>query len=318
MGEDEPGQPGDKPFITHISNKPTGDIDGGTVPEGNPGTGLVTYLGYERPFGGAVPIRGYIPTSTYEFRVVYRPAGTTRPITPTDAIGIAVVTGDGWQADLLDSSLNCGNIWVPHSSDADGWFNTAAYLSLRADFCSNDLDLTVWDSTNVPNPDGHYVIWLQWRDTALGPVQEEAFDHHVQFDNTAPVIGGFDIPGGACTGYSATSMPITPTALFTDTYFLFYHLRIFGGDPPSAWSYPAVYYPFDPDVVSTGSNGVYAPLHPVDVSDLPPTSIVDCCYGIRLWVEDRAIIGTFHSSIDDVQYEYGHQDLLEITFRYTP
>lgn len=157
----------DQPHITDIGLISTGDINGGAVAVGGPGTGLATLSGYQRPFGSWVPIHGSIPSSIYEFRVVYRPVGTSRPITPTDAIGIPVVPGEMWQPDLWDGTA-CGNIKVLHASDAYGWFDAADYLLLKGHICSANLALTVWESDDLANPDGHYVIWLQWRETSVG------------------------------------------------------------------------------------------------------------------------------------------------------
>jgi hypothetical protein len=303
----------DVPFITDIGQIPTGDINGGSVSVGGPGTGLATLTGYQRPFGGWVPVHGNIPASIYEFRVVYRDVGTSRPGTPSSAMGIPVVPSDGWNADLWDG-MSCGNIWLPHASDADGWFNASDYLTLKGNACSSNLALTVWDSTNAPDPDGHYVIWLQWRESMGGPIIEESFDHHVQFDNTAPSNLGLDIPGGACTGYTSTDMPIMALGRFDDEHFWRYRLRIFGGNPPSGHWYSVVTYDSDPDVGPTGTGGIYVDLHEVDVNDL--SSVVDCCYGVRLWVEDRTIIGGFHPSIDLMPWGIGYENTIEITFDY--
>jgi hypothetical protein len=301
----------DVPFITDIGHVATGDINGGTVPIGDPGTGLGNVTGYDRPFGNWVTIHGNIPAATYEFRVVYREAGTARPVDPSTATNVP--TPADWHSDK-QFGFFCGIVWIPRTSTTDGWFNAADYLDLKTDPCSADTALTVWYSPNAPDPDGHYVVWLQWR-TLADPltIVEEAVDHHVQFDNTAPKILGLDIPGGACTDYVTTNMPITPTASFTDTHFWRYRLRIFGGDPPDAHNYSIVPYDADPDVGPTGTSG-YADLHPVDVNDL--SSVVDCCYGIRLWVEDRTIIGSFVEEKDQTPWGFGFEDALEITFSY--
>jgi hypothetical protein len=307
----------DIPHITDIGHIPTGDINGGSVLAGGPGTGLASFSGYDRPFGNWISINGHIPASVYDFRVVYREVSASRPISPATASGIPVVPSTGWYGDRWDGS-SCGNIWVPHSSDADGWFNAADYLALTGDSCSSNLALTVWDSTGVTDPDGHYVIWLQWRETLGGTIIEEAFDHHVQLDNTAPENMGLDIPGGACTGFISATMPITPTGQFYDAHFWRYRLRIFGGNPPASHWYPVVNYDSDPDVGPTGTGSSYVDLHEVDVNDLPPASIVDCCYGLRLWVEDRTILGYFYPSVDIMPWGLGLEDSIEITFNYTP
>ena len=89
-----------------------------------------------------------------------------------------------------------------------------------------------------------------------------------------------------------------------------------------AYSYPIVAYdgavPGALNVGPTGTGPGLVDLHTINVNDLPAASIVDCCYGVRLWVEDRTIIGGFDPGHNLLPWYYGHEDSMEITFAYTP
>ncbi|MBC7236043.1 MAG: hypothetical protein H5T69_09385 [Chloroflexi bacterium] len=315
-----------EPRITHIGQVAVTDIDGGNVPVGGTGTGLATTFGYERPYGAWVPIYGDIPSGIDEYRVVYRKAGDPRPSDPATANGIPVVPGVGWRASDYNAIYNDCSGWTPYFSDANGWFDAVEFRRLEQGEgmpfdCNAQLALTVWDSTSAPDPNGHYVVWLQWR-IGAGPIHEEPFDHHVQFDNKAPENLDMAIPGGACTEYGPTDMPIMIQAHFDDPHFWRYRLRIFGGDPPVGHWYSVVNYddatPAAANVGPTGTGVGLVDLHEVDVNDLPAGSVVDCCYGVRLWVEDRTIIGSFSPPFNLLPWGFGHEDDMEITFAYSP
>jgi len=117
-------------------------------------------------------------------------------------------------------------------------------------------------------------------------------------------------------------MPIMVKAHVDDPHFWRYRLRIFGGDPPVGWNYGVVAYddatPAAANVGPTGTGPGLVNLHEIDVNDLPAASIVDCCYGANLWVEDRTIIGGFDPGHNLLPWYYGHEDHMQITFAYTP
>jgi hypothetical protein len=320
----------DEPRITHIGHIPVGDIDGGNVPINGPGTGLANALGYQRPFGGWIPIHGDIPAGIHEFRVVYRLEGTPRPAVPANALDIPVVLTDMWRAsDWNPGLMDCSN-WTSYSSDADGWFDATEFRRLErgegmpAD-CNAQLALTVWNSNDplLPDKNGHYVIWLQWRAVAMGPIREKLVEHHVQFDNTPPNLA-LDLPGCGCATYRPGDMPIMVQGHIDDAHFWRYRLRIFGGNPPDAHWYNVVNYddagPEAANVGPTGTGAGNVDLHEVDVNDLPPPPLapVDCCYGIRLWAEDRTIIGGFYPPSNLLPWWLGHENDQEITFEYKP
>jgi hypothetical protein len=318
-----------EPRITHVGHIAVGAIDGGNVPINGPGAGLANIFGYQRPFGRWIPIHGDIPSGVHEFRVVYRLEGNPRPGDPADALGIPVVPADMWRAsDWNPALLDCSN-WTPYSSDADGWFDATEFRRLEqgegmpAD-CNAQLALTMWNSDNpaLPDTEGHYVIWLQWRTFALGPIHEEPFDHHVQFDNEPPENLALDIPGGACATYGPGDMPIMVQGHVDDAHFLRYRLRIFGGNPPNAHWYPSVNYddpgPEAANVGPTGTGAGNVNLHEVDVNVLPPPPLVECAYGIRLSAEDRTIVGGFNPPFNLLPWSLGYANDKEITFDYTP
>ena len=316
------------PRITQIGQISVSDIDGGEVAVGGTGTGLAMSSSYMRPYGRWIPIYGEIPSSVDEFRVVYRKAGTTRPTDPATAPGIAVVSATGWKAADWNPVFSDCSAWTPYSSDADGWYDTGEYRRLElgegmiAD-CNGQLALTVWNSFDDATVDteGHYVIWLQWR-IGAGAIQEESYDHHIQFDNKAPENLDLAIPGGACTDYGPGDMPVMVEGHVDDPHFWRYRLRIFGGNPPVGYNYAIVNHDDAgteaANVGPTGTGAGLVDLHEVKVSSLPASSVITCCYGIRLWVEDRTIIGSFDPGHNQHPWGYGFEDAMEITFAYTP
>jgi len=320
-----------EPRITHIGQVSVDDIDGGKVAVGGSGTGLANTFSYDRPYGGWIPIYGDIPAGIDEFRVVYRLAGTARPVDPATAPGIAVLPATNWRAsDWNWFSSDCSG-WTAHFSDAGGWYDAAEFRRLRqgegmpfSTVCNAQLALTVWNSADgaTVNTEGHYVVWLQWR-TGAGPIQEEPFDHHVQFDNKAPENLELVIPGGACSTYGPSAMPIMVQGHVDDPHFWRYRLRIFGGNPPAGHYYPIVNYDDDPapgalNVGPTGTGPGNVNLHEVNVSALPAGSVTECCYGVRLWVEDRTIVGSFSPPTNLLPWGFGFEADKEVTFAYAP
>ena len=313
-----------EPRITHIGPIAVTDINGGTVPVGGVGNGLGSYVAYNRPFGGMIPIYGEIPSGITKFRVVYRKAGDPRPASPATATGIAVVPADGWKVeDWSWLNSDCSD-WTPYASDANGWFDTSEYRRLAfgegmpAD-CTAQLPLTVWNSQGSGvDSAGHYVVWLQWEQG--GTIYEEPYDHHVQFDNEEPKNLQLSIPGGACASYGPTDMPIMVQGHFDDAYFWRYRLKIFGGNPPAAHYYGIVNYD-DSAVDNVGPTGTGAglkDLHTVNVNDLPAASVVECAYGLRLWVEDLTIHCGYNLPVNSFPWGLGYENATEITFDYTP
>lgn len=318
------------PMITHIGQMPLLAIDGGNIPAGGPGTGLANVLGFDRPFGRNIAIHGDITSGVYEYRVVYRQAGTPRPA-PVSAVGISVISSVNWLSeDWTGAGCSLAPV-TPVASNADGWFNAAEYRRMAEGegvpfnhVCSPKLALTVWNSqTAAPSTEGHYVIWLQWRNAPMGPIFEEPFDHHIQLDNENPKNLSLSIPGGACATYGNADMPIMLQGHFDDAHFWRYHVRIFGGNPPDSYNYGWVNYnaasPEAANVDATGTTGTGdVDLRKVDVNDLNAASVVECAYGVRLIAEDRTIRGGFIPGLNLLPWGFGLESTKEITFDYTP
>jgi hypothetical protein len=329
-----------EPIITEIGGVSVANIAGGRVAPNAPMgadyglTTLHTYL--RRPFGRWVPIRGYIPNTpgdVDEFRVVYREAGTSRPASPSAATPIPVVAADGWRT-RTGSPLCAGH--SPWSSTSDGWYQAADFLSREANPCNTQLALTWWNSTDVSDPDGLYIVWLQWRATA-GAIQEEGADHYVQFDNTEPQNLDLRTEGeqGYCEEYGPEDMPLMVRGTFDDPHFDYYSLTVIGGDPtmgPPQFGYPAVtWYPPMPfniksvdaraNIDAGGTTGSLVELHPVDVADIPAFTEDPCCYAVRLIVEDSTIIHGWSFPLrqeNDFTKTYGFRSDTYVTFGFAP
>jgi hypothetical protein len=195
-----------------------------------------------------------------------------------------------------------------------------------------ELRLAVWDSDGLPvgetdgsgQPTGyprpgvqdredHYVLWLEWEDTSLTMHREQS-DHHVQLDNTLPIIADYPdglqlrLPDGtmvpACGETGPGADQITVLGQFDDRYYRGYSLLLRGGDPPGSVSYPpsGLHNFYDPDDGTTGvkntddtgtmPDGTTVPLRDIFMTDLGD-SFDDCCYVLDLYVYDRAIRHTF-------------------------
>jgi len=256
-----------------------------------------------------VPIDGHLPaTGVNQFRVAYRPAGDLAP-----AIGAASGIRTNWRLYEwhgwpINACLPTGHL----DTDADGWMDASTYLAAKDGTltgCANSgLRLAVWDSANhlgfgPSDPDGHYVLWLEWKDTS-NALHREPVEHHLQLDNTKPKINQFKLfytdannqphPMPPCGGASAGIDTFQVNADFADAHYWSYKLRLRGGNLPKSVIYGwHNFYDGTPEVVNTDSTGtkpdgnlVY--LRDIFMHDLDP-SFVDCCYDLDLWVRDAAI-----------------------------
>jgi hypothetical protein len=303
-----------------------GDFDGGMVLPGNPGTGLykddpnATWPAGRprRPCGEYVPIDGFLPPAgVNRFRVAYRKAGDPIPA-PGDPTTLTIQTK--WILRDRNPGPFCA-VNPAHilETDADGWMDASLYLEAKnggpsTDFCTNSgLRLAVWDTKGLDaiggDSNGHYVVWLEWDD---GAMHSEPYEHHIQLDNTKPVINDLCLrledgvtPIGPCGGTGPINGTLTVFADFEDDYYWGYRLRIRGGDPPSSkyygWHY---YYDGTPEVANTDTTGTFPDattvyLRDVDLNDL--NNFTDCCYVLDLWVRDSAIRHSFnHRYANDI------------------
>ncbi|NOZ72714.1 MAG: hypothetical protein GXP38_12525 [Chloroflexi bacterium] len=344
----EPTNPPVDPNIqTMCGDRPVVNFDGGIVPIGGTGSGLyknnlaVSPPGDPpaRPCGEYVPIDGYLPaTGVKQFRVAYRPSGSGAPAVGT-ASGIRtnwrLYEWYGWP---INACLPTGSL----DTDANGWMNASDYLGAKDGTltgCANSgLRLAVWDSANrlgfgPGDPDGHYVLWLEWED--MGSVlHREPVEHHLQLDNTTPVINNLELrytdakgtvhPVPPCGGASAGVHTFQVYADFVDKYYWGYKLRVRGGNPPASAYYGwHNYYDGTAPVANTDDTGttpdstlVY--LRDIEMTDLG-ASFVDCCYDLDLWVRDTAIRHNFNGRVaNDVSGSSAWWDNRFLTFAASP
>jgi hypothetical protein len=304
-----------------------------------------------QPCGEDIPIRGFLTTSPMDpvgnvnrFRVAYRETSEPVPATNGDPATSAIETSWTVYSPKLEWngvnwSWECTNP-VTLATDPDGWMDAQDFMNAKYGMgpflnfwirCDNpELRLAVWNSDGLPvgevdadgNPTGypqagvqdredHYVLWLEWEDTSLAMHRENA-DHHLQLDNTLPIIADYPdglqvrLPDGttivpACgeTGPGADQLQVW--SQFDDRYYLGFSLLLRGGNPPASASYGLHYY-YDPDdgtssVKNTDDTGTTPDgsteyLRDIFMTDLGE-SFSECCYVLDIYVYDRAIRHTF-------------------------
>jgi hypothetical protein len=323
------------------------DFDGGMVAIGGPGTGLyrenpsVAWPAGRprRPCGYFVPLDVYLPSAgVNRFRVAYRAAGS-----PTPAVGTASGIRTTWE--LYEWRWfpipGCYISATTLSTDANGWMDASDYLGAKNGTltgCANPgLRLAVWNTDNIagfdPGPadeNGHYVLWLEWEDG--GGLDREPFEHHLQLDNTLPVINDFKVtlqdgttPVGACGEAPAGQSVFKVFADFEDnnTYWDYY-LQVRGGNPPASagWGWHN-YYDGTPEVANTDETGTTPDnttvlLRSIDLMALG-ASFTDCCYVLDLWIRDTAVRHTFNRRVtNDATGSDAWWDNAFITFAAAP
>ncbi len=302
------------------------DFDGGNVLPGGPGTGLFRdnpTVGPpwpdgrpHRPCGKYVPIDGFLPSSNVaQFRVAYRPAADPVPPVGT-ALGVRT-NWNLWEWDPFPWPGGCRTDAGPFElqTDPDGWMDASDYLDAKSGAltgCANSgLRLAVWDTNNEmglgpADPNGHYVLWLEWKDNAL-VLHKELTEHHIQLDNTLPVINNLLVtladgttPVPAC-GQAEPGNIFKVFGDFEDGFYWYYLLRVRGGSPPAEHYYgPHNYFDGTPQVANTDTTGTTPPattvfLRDIDMNDLGK-SFTDCCYLLDLWVFEA----TIHHDFDNI------------------
>ncbi len=318
------------------------DFDGGMVPINAGGTGLYS-TNYAtlppgepplRPCGLFVPIDGYLPPSgVTRFRVVFRDAGVAAPSPGTSTSGIRTNWKIYERHTILIPPFPPISVCLPTgtlNTDALGWMDASDFLEAKnggpsTGFCANPhLHLAVWDTKNslglgfgAPNPDGHYVLWLEWEDSS--GFHREAVDHHLQLDNTLPYIAPYTLDPTIADGLEVRLSDGTTTVAacgeapqgdsdlqvwsqFADDYYWRFSLNVRGGIPPASVSYgPHNYYDLNDgtlgikntDDTGTIPDGSVTHIRDIDMTDLG-ASFVDCCYILELYVRDAAIRYTFN------------------------
>jgi hypothetical protein len=296
-----------KPQITHFNQVFVGDIST---------SGLAYSI--EQPFGQWIQINGYLLPDIDEFRVVYC-AADKWPCSEPDIDGIEVVSAQNWHVAAPDGWGTCDGDrhW---NSTPEGWFNASEYRTLRD--CTSDLPLTMWNSMTAPDPDGLYIVWLQYR--RGGIEYREPYNHYIQLDNTKPEdLAIAPNNGTICGEFTSDDMPIMVLGHFYDTHFWGYRLELSGGNPWDIKYYDRINH-YDDLTDNVGPEGTIGSgmldLHDVDVNDLPAESIDDCAYEVELWTWDRTIRGySFNAPNDDRPIWFGGWwDKIGFSFDYTP
>ena len=335
-----------EPRITTVCDLSVGEFNGGIVPIGGNGTGLHELLlvsppaltaTLTQPCGYAVPIDGPLPvppSTVNRFRVTYREHTEAVPALVGDPATPAVQTTWHLNKGMWKWIPLVGLQWVCEqpailSTDGNGWMNAQEYLDAKNGTgsyigCPHELRLAVWNTLGLPagTPTGdpipavrdredHYVVWLEWEDAALA-MHREPVDHHVQLDNTLPIIAPY--PNGLQLRLSdgATLVPACGDApvgashfqvwgQFLDRYYSHFTLGLKGGNPPAAVAYgPHNFY--DPTdgtggVKNTDDTGTVPDATTVRLRDISLTdlgaSATKCCYLLEMYVFDRAIRHTF-------------------------
>ncbi len=340
--------PQDPNIQTLCGDRPVADFSGGLVPIGGSGTGLYRANSAStppgdpprRPCGEYVPIDGFLPDSGVKrFRVAYRPAGD-----PFPGIGTSPGIQTRWRLRvwLLGFCLPTGSL----DTTTTGWMDAATYLAAKLGSltgCANSgLRLAVWDTHNrqglgPPNKDGHYVLWLEWEDTG-GVLHREPLEHHLQLDNTKPVIAPF--PDGLQVRLKDGTTPVPACGVapkgatefqvwgqFADDYYWSFRLRVRGGVPPTSVAYgPHNYYDTHDGTTGikhtddTGTTPDLTTVHlrNIDMTDLG-ASFRDCCYVLDLWVRDAAIRHSFNGRVaNDVSGSSAWRANAFVTFAASP
>ncbi len=338
---------GDQRFVS--------EFDGGLVPIGGSGTGL--YQGVftadprGQPCGLYVPVDGYVPPAAgvTKFRVAYRPNGAAAPGTVDDPATPGIRTR--WRLAVPRPFPPFGCFIPPEGSvleqlletdsrgwmDANNWFK--AYDGTLTGCVNHNLRLAVWDTNNSqglgwnpPDPNGHYVLWLEWQDG--GGLHREPVEHHLQLDNTLPVIAPYpnglqvyvNNPDGsrgaqvvACGDEKTGAKEFQIWGQFADKYYSGFRLRVVGGGPPTAIAYfptyPTLHQWWDatdgpPGLKNTDDTGTRpdvttVQLRNINLATALGSAFTRCCYLLDLWVYDASIRHAFDRVVaTDVSGDY--------------
>jgi hypothetical protein len=281
----------------------------------------------QHPHGRFVHFWGTVCEGVKRFRVVYRKVSDGPPGGPNDGTGIAVTADKGWQVRKPLGSLCIPEPWF---SDADGWFDAAAWRSFQT---CDDVNLTVWythqlgGGTHSADANDLYRVWLAYETTG-GVIEREARDHLVRLDNIAPLISQlrFGPPADPrCPSFHPADMPVTLVGEIVDDHF--WGIRVsLGGDSLPPFFYPRQNY-YNPvgvgefgnlDSTGTTPDGSAVPLRRVNVADLGTLPPAECCYGATVRAYDRTIVGRFLASINGVGGDFRTPAVREAYFAFAP
>jgi hypothetical protein len=288
-----------------------------------------------QPCGYYVPVDGFVPDdgSVDKFRVAYRPypdsylsSGTYPGIRTKWTLAERIGYGNS-------CTTNGSDLFLP--TDADGWMDADDWFAAKAgenrnppvpplgpdpggvfEQCTNsNLLMAVWDTNNLqqwgwnpPNKDGHYILWLEWIDTA-GTKHREPVEHHLQLDNTWPSIAAYphglqvyvNNPDGSrgtqilgCGSETSGATQFQIWGRFDDAYYSRFSVGITGGGPGTTSASFGTYKWWNPSVSTINQTGTTPPgttvhLRNVDFATTLGTSFTRCCYDLSLTVWEATI-----------------------------
>ena len=214
--------------------------------------------------------------------------------------------------------------WMDAKDYLDGKLGTLGGLS---NGCANSgLRLAVWNTLGLPaaNQNDHFIVWLEW-ETSGGTMVRDPFEYHVQLDNEAPVLPPY--PDAIQVKLADGSGKVVPAcgeapdgvskfevwAQFDDAHYWFFDLRVEGGLPPTTHLFDGATgapnngdkrheywetYDGTPglkatDDTGTTPDGLLVHLRDIDMTALG-ASFKRCCYLLRIWVYDAAILHSFN------------------------
>lgn len=339
---------GDQRFVS--------EFNGGLTPINGGGTGL--YQGVftadprGQPCGLYVPVDGFVPPAAgvSRFRVAYRPNGVLAPPAVDDPATPGIRTR--WRLAVPRPFWPFGCFIPPEGSvleqlletDSRGWMNAPdwfkAYDGTLTGCVNHNLRLAVWDTNNSqglgwnpPDPNGHYILWLEWQDG--GGLHREPVEHHLQLDNKLPTIAPYpdglqvyvNNPDGsrgsqvvACGDEKTGARQFQIWGQFADDYYSGFRLRVVGGGPPTAIAYfpmppGARHQWWDPtdgppglkntDATGTTPDATTVHLRDIDLAAALGPAFTRCCYLLDLWVYDASIRHAFDKVVaSDVSGDY--------------
>lgn len=347
-----PPPPPNAPNIQKLcgAHRSVGEFDGGLSPIDGGGTGL-----YQGPYGGSdnfngpvndpalhdprgqpcgsyVPVDGFVPHdgSVDSFRVAYRPYPD-----PYSSTGTYPGIRTKWKLSVWNGTYcTTNNSQLSLETDADGWMDASDWFAAKAgdppyQGCTNTLLMAVWDTNNnqlwgwnPPNKDGHYILWLEWIDTA-GTKHREPVEHHLQLDNTWPSIAPYphglqvyvNNPDGSrgtqilgCGSETSGATQFQIWGRFYDAYYSRFSVGITGGGPPTTSASFGTYKWWMPSVSTinqrgTTPTGTTVHLRNVDFSTTLGTSFTRCCYDLNLTVWE-ATIRHYFDTVSVSPYNY--------------
>ncbi|MBN2001451.1 hypothetical protein JW935_28155 [candidate division KSB1 bacterium] len=250
---------------------------------------------HDRPFGGIIACWGNIniPGTVY-YRFLY-----------------SENSGASWNP--VKDSRRARNFWgttIYRNPDADGWFSKAEY-----DIDVGNYSLTALVHWNSAGKNNLYKLCLECGDAGKNSIPGQSCEVSLRLDNVWPemfTFGGTPSPLPAkgvtvkdagnnyrkCSTFNG-SEAIKIFGNFSDLYFCYYNLNVFGGNI-DVLGYSVNDGRYDAGIPGINDQGIIGAadgslgreMFSLNLCTVPQTSSkVKCAYGIELTVSDRCIHG---------------------------